>query len=279
MSCFCIGIIRPQLISNRFMLYLTIALISLMLLSASIVGASDPSTLIKVPENWYEPSQPKQFSLMGNQYVAKMYIPGDLNDWVPTVGRLNGEGQIEAINDRNEMLAVLAYAQTMYATYHSMMAPKGSSYWRTQSNQWKNAAEDSDPANADGAIFLLKTGDILFQIGLSMAFAPASSSGAVTSLKALATLDKMALIVKIGSYLTDLFQNLYFYRPHNTEILYALMAQHLLSPKELAEIGMIDSELCTKLHQYLQRGVEVAQLGWEIDSNGISALGFLIDTA
>ena len=223
----------------------------------------DPASLVTIPDNWEEIQGGLHFfSLMGNYYVAKLYIPFDLKSLIPVVGKINSDGEVIPIGDKDELKSVLTYALLTY-TADSMLQPAGADYWLDFAGKLEDLAKQNDPSNANASIVLLTGGKALLNMGIAMIFTPAAAAGTVSILK----VTKNALT--FGSFLMDLYSNLYFFTPENNEMSYALQAQHLLDPQELLQIGLEEDTLKEDMLDYASRGLSTS-------IEGLKALKFLV---
>ena len=254
-----------------------LTLFVLIFLSHSQANAvTNPADLFSVPDTWqpaqYSDGEPliHEFELAGNTYNAIIYsrLDGVNLRFIPIVGKvIDDTGNVSYIFG-DELSAVLQYSMMSFWT-NDYLNPATSRIetWENLGETLAQKAIESDPGQVDPGIYLLAGGKALATIGFSSLIGP-MPVGQVS------TLDQISHAIHFGLFLTDLYSNLFNSHPNNNELLAAIRATHLTS------YNSMDSTLFTKENtsNYISRGVDLIQNGMSITSDGLSVLGYLIET-
>jgi uncharacterized protein (TIGR02145 family) len=234
-----------------------------------------PGVLYDIPSGWMLSNSSNKihhdFTILGKLYRIAFFSNSSNKLNIPVAGQVKSDGSLSYISDPLEREAVLMYGKMHYDS-NPLLSLKDSVY--NGSDLWRNtlkpamieAADKSDPAQADKAIVLFAGGKALLKVGLSM-IVPTSAPGAVS------TLTTIGHILSAGSDLNS-FLSAVMATPDSNELLQALRAHYLVDRygfyKFVTSYGLGD------IGGYVTRGVSDSM---SIGADGIKVLGWIADTS
>ena len=246
--------------------------VALFLISSAQPASSAPLDMLEsLPENVLDfPSEPKDIQLLGRTYQYqtlphKTFKEDVAIDYVPFVARKNSDGTLQAITDPTEMKAVLAY---IYCGWQNM-------YWnaaklRLYADILEQAADESDPSQANAAIVCLDTSGFLFKLGISALFSP----NLTLTISSLNNLAGIGFVLSLGDFMLNTVNDILDVNPNTFELTQAMQALSIFSPSGLEELNPSKFGL---LSDYFSKECSALINEIELTQNELKILAFLFD--
>ncbi len=230
---------------------------------------ANPRTLYEWPDTWtpFNSDHVNVFSLLGKTYACTTALAriGGQSYVIPLVGRFRNATTLERIDpvtEKDELTAVLQYAAMRYGDVDNWGHLNYNKAWQDRRDMMADAAERSDPKNADAGITLLASGKAFFMVGVGMV---TGGTGVIS---------QVGSILNFGQWLTDMYTNYLTDPDRGNDVLYATMATNLASPASFAESSRYTK---SRMRGLVNRSVDMTRSLIEIDSAGLEAVSFLTE--